>query len=194
MLLPLLTTLLLGATAPGAPQVPDKEAPVPAAIRTADVPASLELTATHFLAKSRVQESQWLVFKNSEIGWLRIRGLRPFETALLPVPAGGAKGVSIELVGRLENGAYASTGTFSCETLQGETVFVERTATALVGWIPRHGGKSLTRLATQPSDVIARLNGEPALSAAPHVPVPLPSENRTKRKERPVSKKKLPPI
>lgn len=189
MLLPLLTTLLLGASAAtpasgsiamGAPQVPVKDAPVPTAIRTADVLASLELTATHFLAKSRVQESQWLVFKNAEIGWLRVRGLRPFETAILPVPAGGAEGLSIELVGRLESGAYVSTGSFSCEVLRGQSVFVERTGSALVGWIPRHGGKSLTRLATSAASV--------------HVPVPLPSENRKKRKERPVSKKKLPPI
>lgn len=181
----------------GATQVPTDQLALPGAIRSADVPAQIQITATHFVAKSLVNERQWLVFMNQERSFVRVRGLLPFESALLPIPTGGADGMSIELVTRSVEGLLLSTGVFQCTTVASAKggVFVERTANALIGWTPRHGGRSLTRLATKPSSLVPILAATAAPKpTVPHVPVPVPAGNRNKDKSRKLNKKKLPPI
>ena len=204
MLLTLLHSIaLLGAashTAPSiAPQVPSKPLERPEAIRIADVPTEIQITATHFVARSLVNESQWLIFMNQERSFVRVRGLRPFESALLPIPTGSTEGMSIELVARSVEGQLLSSGAIQCTSVASAKggVFMERTKSALIGWTPRHGGRSLTRLAAQPSTIAATLSPRAASTAqpaAPHVPIPVPAENRTKDKSRKLNKKKLPPI
>ncbi len=204
MLLTLLQSIaLLGAASHALPansaQVPSDKLPLPGAIRAADVPAEIQITATHFMAKSLVNERQWLVFMNQERGLVRVRGLRPFESALLPIPSGGAEGMSIELIAYSVGGRLLSSGVFPCTGVASSknAVFMERTPKSLIGWTPRHGGRSLTRLATKPSTLLPTLASTRARAAqptAPHVPVPLPAENRTKDKSRKLKRKKLPPI
>ncbi|QDV09027.1 hypothetical protein Poly30_45830 [Planctomycetes bacterium Poly30] len=205
MLLTLLHSIaLLGAaphSAPSiAPQVPSPESSLPGAIRSADVPAQIQITSTHFQAKSLVNEPQWIVFTNSERGLVRVRGLRPFECALLPIPVSGANGMSIELIARSVDGMLLSTGTFDCAQVESATtsVFIERTKTTLAGWMPRHGGRSLTKVTTKRSLMVPAMNTSTAPAAvaapAPHVPVPVPAENRTRDKSRQLGKKKLPVI
>lgn len=201
MLLTLLHSIaLLGAAPhaalPTAPQVPSAESSLPGAIRSADVPAQIQITATHFQARSLVNEPQWLVFTNPERGLLRVRGLRPFECALLPIPADGADGMSIELVARSVDGLLLSTGLFDCAQVESATsgLFIERTKTTLIGWIPRHGGRSLTKITTKRSTTFASLALAAPAAPTPHVPVPVPTENRTKDKSRQLGKKKLPVI
>ena len=208
MLLTLLPTIaLLGAafhSSPSGPvQVPESQLALPSAIRSADVPAQIQITATHFVATSMVNERQWLVFMNQERGLVRVRGLRPFESALLPIPTGGAEGMSFELVSRGVEGLLLSSGAFQCTSLAAtkNRLFVERTSEALMGWIPRHGGRSLTSVTTKPSGLApiiaaasAPFAARSASPAAPHVPIPVPAENRTKDKSRQLTKKKLPPI
>ena len=208
MLLTLLPTFaLLGATAHSSPsgpaQVPANQLAIPGAIRSADVPAQVQITATHFVATSMVNEHQWLVFMNQERGLVRVRGLQPFESALLPIPVGGAEGMSFELVSRGVEGLLLSSGAFQCTSLAAtkSRLFVERTPEALTGWIPRHGGRSLTSVATKPSGlapIMAAASASVAIRSAspalPHVPIPVPAENRTKDKSRKLKKKKLPPI
>lgn len=196
MLLTLLHSIALLGAAPHAaiPQVPTGDTVLPGAIRSADVPAQIQITSTHFQAKSLVNESQWLVFTNAERGLVRVRGLRPFECALLPIPANGTEGMSIELIARSIDGLLLSTGTFECAQVELATsgLFIERTRTALSGWIPRHGGRSLTKVKAKKSTTLPSLRL--AAASAPHVPVPVPSENRTKNKSRRLGKKKLPVI
>lgn len=202
MLLTLLQSIaLLGAATHSMPlnstQVPTGQLLLPGAIRAADVPASIQITATHFMAKSLVNERQWLVFMNQSRGLVRVRGLRPFESALLPIPAGGADGMSIEVLARSAEGRLLSSGVFRCTALAStkSAVFLERTPKALIGWTPRHGGRSLTRVSTKPSALVPTLaSASAAQPVAPHVPIPVPAENRTRDKSRKLNKKKLPPI
>lgn len=210
MLLTLIHSIaLIGAAAPLGPmgpvtattsQVPSGQVALPSAIRRADVPAQIQITATHFLATSLVNERQWLIFTNAERSLVRVRGLRPFEQALMPIPKGGSEGISVELIARSLDGNLLSTGTFTCEAIESTScgVFFERTQVGLRGWIPRHNGRSLTSLKTQRSTTTAALSTAilstaPTRKAATHVPVPIPAENRTKDKSRKL-KKKLPVI
>ncbi|MFT5735259.1 MAG: hypothetical protein ACI80K_001038 [Paracoccaceae bacterium] len=200
MLLTLIHTIALIGAAPHATSQPALEVPamelaLPGAIRTADVPARIQITASHFLAKSLVNESQWLIFTNPTSGLLRVRGLRPFECALLPIPTGGSEGMSIELIARGADGMLLSTGIFDCTQVETASfgVFIERQEDSLAGWLPRHGGRSLTRITTSKSVILPTLSAA-ATTTATHVPVPVPTENRIRDKSRKLGKKKLPPI
>lgn len=200
MTLQLLLTLSLGIS-----QVP-VDAAVPAALPAADVPATVQMTETHFLARSLADEPQWLVFANEERSLIRVRDLAPGERAVLPIVAGAAEGMSVEFVKRNVDGELLTSGLFDCESLTGESLFFVAGDDQIDAWMPRHGGKSLTRAEAGESCLPAALLAPRRVASAPktapraaaqplsHVPVPLPSENRKRDKSRPIQKKKLPPI
>ena len=184
---------LLHIVAAGAPQVPTAT-PIPPAIAAATVPVQVQITETHFMATSHVDRMQWLVFANEELGVRSVRGLAPREQTLLPIVEGSAEGMSVEVVLGSDDGRCLVSGTFDCERLTGEELFVTQSGDALVGWIPRHGGRSLTRAAAGDSVVPSGLTLARAEIAATHVPVPTPRENRKRDKTRKLKRKKLPPI
>ncbi|MEM1450065.1 MAG: hypothetical protein AAGI22_13195 [Planctomycetota bacterium] len=188
----LLHSAVLAAS--GAPQVPVAQE-IPPAIAQTRVPACVQLTETHFVADSFVDEMLWLVFANAH-GLRRVRGLAPHGRTLLPIVDGAASGMSVEVVTRDLDGSFLTSGALDCATLTGDAVFLSRSETGLVGWIPRHGGRSLTRAQTGASVLpAARLaHARPATAAATHVPVPTPAENRKRDKSRRLKRKKLPPI
>ncbi len=168
-----LLTLALGAGHVPAP------AAIPSAIAQSDVRASVEMTSTHFAAQSFAPMTQWLVFENATNGLKVAQGLAPFSRLIYPIETGAAEGMTVKLVTQSPDGQLLFTGCLDATKLTGAPIFIQRTGESLTGWIPRHGGRSLTKA---------------HFAAAPHVPVPLPSENKTRDKSRPIEKKKLPPI
>jgi hypothetical protein len=184
---------LLHVVAAGTPQVPTAT-PIPPAIAAATVPVQVQITETHFMATSHVDRMQWLVFANEELGLRSVRGLAPRAQALLPIVEGSAEGMSFEVVLEGDDGRRLVSGTFDCERLTGDELFVTRSGHTLVGWIPRHGGRSLTRAAAGESVVPGGQTFARAEAAATHVPVPTPRENRKRDKARRLKRKKLPPV
>ncbi|MEM9379958.1 MAG: hypothetical protein AAGB93_08395 [Planctomycetota bacterium] len=177
----------------GAPQVPAAQS-VPPAIAGTEVPACVQVTETHFVADSFVDEMLWLVFANAH-GLRRVRGLAPHGRTLLPIVDGAAEGMSVEVVARDLQGSFLTSGALDCASLTGDTVFLSVSDDELVGWIPRHGGRSLTRAHAAPSALPAsRLARAAAPAPTTHVPVPTPAENRKRDKSRRLKRKKLPPI
>lgn len=174
-----LLTLALGAGHVPAPAI------VPAALVQSDVRASVELTATHFAAESFAPIRQWLVFENPASGLKVAQGLAPFSRLVYPIENGASEGMTVQLVAQGPSGITTFTGSLDVKTLIGAPVFIQNSSDGLIGWIPRHGGKSLTRAEFTPAR---------PQTAARHVPVPLPSENKTRDKSRPIEKKKLPPL
>lgn len=187
-----LLTLTLGTL-----QVP-KNVTVPVAIQHAVVPASIQISETHFLAQSYTPDAQWIVFENVQNGMRMLRGLGPFERLLYPIATGGAEGMTVEILGMEGSKISSASGAFPCESLKGQTVFIERRDTRSIAWIPRHAGRSLTRCEPTKGSVLnahSKASSATGLSsAAAHVPVPLPSENKIKNKSRRIEKKKLPPL
>ena len=162
----------------GAGHVPAPSA-VPAAIAKSDVRACIEMTSTHFAATSHAPMPQWLVFENTSSGLKVARGLAPFGRLVYPIESGASANMTVQLLTESPTGQPLFTGSLDLESMGGAPVFLQRRENQVIGWVPRHGGRSLTRATFAP---------------APHVPVPLPSENKKRDKSRPVSKRKLPPI
>lgn len=188
----------------GSAQVP-VEAPIPPAIATTDVPVCVQLTRTHFVAQSFVDEMQWLVFVNEECELRCIRSLGPHERALLPVVAGAADGMSVEIITRSDSGSFLTSGAIDCALLAGNTIYFNRKGDRFIGWVPHHGGRSLTRAkvgrSTLPHGIVRVVQASATLpvfaeedSLAVHVPVPTPAENRKRDKSRRLKRKKLPPV
>lgn len=174
-----LSTLVLSTPLTGGfpVQVP-VEAQLPAALQGADVRATMQLSPTHFAARSHAAVEQWVVFENPTVGLRATRGLSPHGELVYPLgDPSAADGMSVALVTKDRSGHVVVTPSQPCANFAGTTVLFERTATGVDGWISRHEGRSLTRAA-----------------AAPHVPVPVPSENKNRSKRRKVEGKKLPPL
>ncbi|MEM9800210.1 MAG: hypothetical protein AAGA20_07790 [Planctomycetota bacterium] len=178
---------LLHLAAGSAAQVPEPT-PVPAAIVSSHVCAAVQLSETHLLARSFVDEMQWLVFTNEELGLQRVKGLGPHGELLLPIVTGAAEGMTLELVAD----SNSASGTIGVEEMAaGDSIFFASDAESILAWTPRHGGASATRVSTGASGLpTARSIAAPAA----HVPVPTPAENRNRNKGRRLRRKKLPPI
>lgn len=174
-----LLTLALGAGHVPAPAV------IPPALAQSDVRVSVEMTSTHFAAESFAPMKQWLVFENPSIGLKVAQGIAPFSRLVYPIEDGASEGMTVQLVTKGPSGITLFTGSLDVSALIGAPVFIQHRSESFTGWIPRHGGRSLTRAHFAPANQLA---------TAPHVPVPLPSENKTRDKSRRIEKKKLPPI
>lgn len=176
-----LLTLSLAAPLSGglSSQVPH-EVSVPSALQASDVRASVQMTETHFAARSHAPVRQWVVFENRAAGLRATRDLAPFGELIYPIGGSeSARDMTVALVTEDVSGLRALGAPESCTNFAGTTLFVERTASSVDGWISRHGGRSLTRTSR---------------STALHVPVPVPSEDKRRTKRRKVERKKLPPL
>lgn len=182
MIAALLTLALSAPTSGGAaPQVP-VEVAVPAALHAGDVCARVQITATHFAARSLAPFEQWVVFENRAVGLRTARGLAPFGELLYPLARPeDVQDVTIEIVSVGSGGQRAASAPIPCRTFAGTSLFLQRVEQGVEGWVSRHGGRALTRVAA-------------AAPTAPHVPVPVPSEDKRREKARKVEREKLPPL
>ena len=176
-----LLTLSLAAPLSGGlnSQVPH-EVRVPSALQGSDVRASVQLTATHFAARSHAPVRQWIIFENRAAGLRATRDLAPFGELIYPIGGAEAAGdMTVALVTEDGSGLRNASSFEPCASFTGTTLFVERTAQGVDSWISRHGGRSLTRASS---------------GAALHVPVPVPSEDKRRAKRRKIEREKLPPL
>lgn len=176
-----LLTLSLAAPLSGGlnSQVPH-EVRVPSALQGSDVRASVQLTATHFAARSHAPVRQWIVFENRAAGLRATRDLAPFGELIYPIGGAEAAGdMTVALVTEDGSGLRNASSFEPCASFTGTTLFVERTAQGVDSWISRHGGRSLTRASS---------------AATLHVPVPVPSEDKRRAKRRKIEREKLPPL
>ena len=171
---------LAPAAASTSTQLP-RESAVPGALAARRVAASVEITETHFLARSHDADVAWVVFENTAEGFQEVRALPPGARLAYALPEGALAGMTIEVVGLDETGLVTRAGEVSCAALVGKSAFFTwNHGGSITGWISTHGGRALSRVRTR--------------SAAAHVPVPLPSENTRRSKGRPIEGKKLPPV
>lgn len=158
-----------------------RESAVPSALSARRIAASIEITETHFLARSHDADVAWIVFENDAEGFQEVRALLPGTRLAYALPEGGLAGMTIEVVGLDETGLVTCAGEVRCTSLVGKSAFFTwNLGGSITGWISTHGGRALSRVRTR--------------SAAAHVPVPLPSENTRRSKGRPIEGKKLPPV
>jgi len=181
MLSALLTTLALAGAAAHAPaEVPPLDTPVPGALGELDVRVSVEMTATHMLARSRAVEPVWIVFEAESLGLQEIVRVDPGAHLLVHAPAEAAPDMTLQVVAFTGVGRLLRSGETLRTELQGRPTFYAVADGRLTGWARSHGGRSLSRVS--------------ARFAAAHVPVPLPSEGNRRSKRRPIERRKLPPV
>ena len=184
---------LLSLLSVGAPQVPTIGT-IPTAIAAAEVPTCLQFTPTHFVARSHADVEQWLVFESAGPGLLRVLPLAPHGEVLLPIVAGAAEDVSVEVVVRTRAGALVASGAIDCEVTAPRTLFLTRLADRLQGWAASGAEAPPSRFPTDRTSRASLAAERARRAAAAHVPVPAPAEHRKRDKSRPLERAKLPPV
>lgn len=185
----LLSLVALGsALGPGSAQVPAElsASDVPAALRPANPSLCVRISPSHIAATSLTPTPQLLVFEWAASGHVATFRVERFASVALAVPPGAAsRDLSFRVVRATGADGFEVSSAVRFDRLgANQALFAADGEAGIALWISSHGGRSLTNICSP-----ATGRGEQL-----HVPVPLPAENKKRVKQRPLRRKKLPPV
>lgn len=185
----LLSLVAMGsALGSGSAQVPAELSSndVPAALRPANPSLCVRISSSHIAATSLAPAPQVLVFEWAVSGHVATFRVERFGSVALAVPPGAASDdLSFRVVRpTTDHGLEVSCAVRFDRLGTNQSLFVADGEEGIALWISSHGGRSLTNLRPSTAGRADEL----------HVPVPLPGENKKRIKQRPLRRKKLPPV